>query len=854
MGSKLTTAIILMFVTGPLLLISGGSEGTELRMRTDLGRSDASFWGEDSSDHSGYSVAGAGDVNGDGYDDILIGAQYDDDGGTDAGQTYLILGKASGWAMDTDLSTASASFWGEDTGDRSGISVAGAGDVNGDGYDDFLIGASFDDDGGTNAGQTYLILGKATGWAMDTDLSTASASFWGEDIADVSGISVAGAGDVNGDGYDDILIGAYGDDDGGTDAGQTYLIRGKASGWAMDTDLSTAFASFWGENSNDNSGTCVAGAGDVNGDGFDDILIGVSGNDDNGPQAGQTYLILGSTIGWAVDTDLSTVSASFWGEDAGGLSGRSAAGAGDVNGDGYDDIVIGACYNHLGGSNAGLTYLVIGKASGWAMDTSLSTASASFTGEDQSDYSGYSVAGVGDVNGDGYDDILIGADGSDDGGTDAGQTYLVLSGVDPPGPRNLRYALSSATTRVTLNWDAPNSWAEPLYAYRIYRSTNGMDYQYLGFTPSSTRTYADNTVSIGVTYHYMVVADYDEGWENSGKAYLSLVCDRDMDSDGIGNLADIDDDGDGYPDHSDAFPLDNTEWMDSDWDGEGNEADKDDDNDGIADDDDTEPLNPMNGISLDMAALSSNLDDALFEIEGFFESMNSELHTINDTVLERIDELDLMVSAQLYQLGQLIYSVNASIQKRLDDLDSEMATFKSEMGSDLDEISTSIDGDRVESLEKIEDLMELISSLSVSFEGMNETILNEIDVGLGELSDGLGTSEGNVTALIGEMRERLVLFSGETSDGIQNVTNLMARMQELQALSDTAERIEDDLDALNDIQTGVGDIKKEQEDTNSGLSMNTVFMIMVMVLLIIAIVMLSLVLVRGGKQRKDSME
>jgi hypothetical protein len=126
--------------------------------------------------------------------------------------------------MDTDLSAADASFWGEDADDWSGRAVAGAGDVNGDAYDDLLIGAPLDEDGGSNAGQAYLVLGKATGWAMDTDLSAADASFWGEHAGDIAGLFVAGAGDVNGDGYDAALIGACGDDDGGTDAGQSYLV------------------------------------------------------------------------------------------------------------------------------------------------------------------------------------------------------------------------------------------------------------------------------------------------------------------------------------------------------------------------------------------------------------------------------------------------------------------------------------------------------------------------------------------------------------------------------------------------------------------------------------------------------
>jgi hypothetical protein len=266
-------------------------------MDFDLSNADASFWGEDADDCSARSVASAGDVNGDGRDDFLIGAYNDEDGGAAAGQTYLILGRAAAdWGMDFDLSNADASFWGEDAGDYSGWSVASAGDINGDGRDDFLIGAIYDDDGGSNAGQTYLILGRAAAdWGMDFDLSNADASFWGEDEYDYSGCSVASAGDVNGDGGDDFLIGANYDEDGGSMAGQTYLILGRAAAdWGMDFDLSNADASFWGQDADDRSGYSVASAGDVNGDGGDDFLIGAFYDEDGGSMAGQTYLWLGS--------------------------------------------------------------------------------------------------------------------------------------------------------------------------------------------------------------------------------------------------------------------------------------------------------------------------------------------------------------------------------------------------------------------------------------------------------------------------------------------------------------------------------------------------------------------------------
>ena len=146
------------------------------------------------------------------------------------GSLLLFPTVAYAFAPDTHLSSADASFIGEGAGDFSGWSVAGAGDVNNDGYDDFLIGARGDEDGGDAAGQTYLILGNpAAPWGMDYDLevSGADASFCGEAANDCSGSSVASAGDVDVDGCDDFLIGAPYNGEGEIDAGQTYLLLGE---------------------------------------------------------------------------------------------------------------------------------------------------------------------------------------------------------------------------------------------------------------------------------------------------------------------------------------------------------------------------------------------------------------------------------------------------------------------------------------------------------------------------------------------------------------------------------------------------------------------------------------------------
>jgi hypothetical protein len=414
-----TVVLVLVFT----IFIPATSVGLRYSMNTDTSNVDASFIGRASGDISGKSVAIVGDVNGDGYDDILIGAP--EAGYQNAGHTYLIFGKKKGWSIDSSLSDCDVTFTGDSWNRYAGYSVAGAGDFNGDGFDDILVGTPRFG-GASQYGEAFLILGKSSGWSDSSFSSGSEIDFHGEHDGDVAGSSVAGAGDVNGDGFDDILIGAPTNDDGGINSGKTYLIFGNSSGWDFDFPLSNANASFYGENASDKSGYTIASAGDVNGDGYDDILIGAPNNDDGGIESGKTYLIFGNSTGWAKNVNLSLAEASFIGGGPGDKSGYSVAGAGDVNNDGYDDILIGAYKNDSQGSDAGITYLFFGKPFGWAKNVSLSLANVSFTGEDSGDYSGYSVAAAGDVNDDGYDDILIAAPEDEDGDTKAGQCYLIL--------------------------------------------------------------------------------------------------------------------------------------------------------------------------------------------------------------------------------------------------------------------------------------------------------------------------------------------------------------------------------------------------------------------------------------------
>lgn len=220
----------------------------------DLSEVQTKFIGETAGDQLSFeSVSVVGDVNNDGYNDVLVGAYADDTGGTDAGAAYLIYGPISSFG-DFDLADADVKFIGENAGDYAGSSVA-VSDVNQDGYDDILVGAYTDDTGGSNAGAVYLIYGSAS-LTSSIDLSLANVKFIGEETNNVAGYSIYSDGDVNSDGYNDILIGAPNGDNG---LGAVYLFYTPVS-LSGEVDLSAADAKFSGEYMNDGTGISFSSA------------------------------------------------------------------------------------------------------------------------------------------------------------------------------------------------------------------------------------------------------------------------------------------------------------------------------------------------------------------------------------------------------------------------------------------------------------------------------------------------------------------------------------------------------------------------------------------------------------------
>jgi hypothetical protein len=440
--------------SGECYVVFGGAgvgAGGALELSSLNGANGFVINGIDGGDNSGYSVSGAGDANGDGVDDLIIGATGADPNGSYSGECYVVFGGAgvgAGGALELSSLNGANGFVinGIDAGDESGRSVSGAGDFNGDGAADLIIGATAADPNGTFSGESYMVFGGAgvgAGGVLELSSLNGANGFVinGIDVYDFSGSSASSAGDINGDGVDDLIIGATGADPNGSNSGESYVVFGGAgvgAGGVLELSSLNGANGFVinGIGGGDNSGISVSSAGDANGDGAADLIIGANYADPNGSFSGETYVVFGGAgVGAGGALEISSLNGAngfvINGIDAYDYSGRSVSGAGDVNGDGAADLIIGANKADPNGTASGESYVVFGGAgvgAGGVLELSSLNGANGFVlnGIDASDFSGSSVSGAGDVNGDGVDDLIIGAQLADPNGNFSGESYVVF--------------------------------------------------------------------------------------------------------------------------------------------------------------------------------------------------------------------------------------------------------------------------------------------------------------------------------------------------------------------------------------------------------------------------------------------
>ncbi len=335
----------------------------------------------------GWSVASAGDVNGDGFSDVIVGARQYDNGETDEGAAFVYHGSFFGLSTTPDWTAES-----NQAGAEFGISVASAGDVNGDGFSDVIVGAWYFDNSQTDEGAAFVYHGSALGLNTTADWTTYGgvANAW-------YGFFVASAGDVNNDGFSDVIVGApnY------LNQGAAYAYYGSSSGLNTVADWFTTVTV-----SNALYGRSVASAGDVNGDGYSDVIVGSNGFTNTFTGEGAAFVYHGSALG--LNTSAAWVT---YGNQTQARYGVSVASAGDVNGDGFSDVIVGAWGFDAINGNEGAAFVWCGSANGvnsGVNGTPVNAAWAAF-GSQVGMELGSSVASAGDVNGDGFSDVIVGA-------------------------------------------------------------------------------------------------------------------------------------------------------------------------------------------------------------------------------------------------------------------------------------------------------------------------------------------------------------------------------------------------------------------------------------------------------------
>jgi len=370
----------------------------------------------------GYDLAQVGDVNGDTFDDLLVGARSNDTLGRNSGAAYLFLGREDGWDTEMDASDADASFLGQNTYARVGTQVSGGGDMDGDGYAEFLIAGDLSDyenkDESKGTGRAYLMYGGVDRWALNTSTANADAWFDGPSDDAYAGRGFA-TGDFDGDGTRDLAVGApYAN----TYKGGVYVLSHGNDRFDDAYALADASINLSGESTYDTFGWTVA-AGDITGDGVDELIVGSPLSDSSYNEAGTVYIYAGGAGFFDGEPERLTTLQGAWDDEQ---LGTGLDVGPDTNGDGIGDMVVGSIqsYKRLV-TKGGRSWLVHGReASAWPDVFELEDANAVVYGNSVNDYVGDANA-LADLDGDGQAELLIGTGYFEVGdSTDAGGIFV----------------------------------------------------------------------------------------------------------------------------------------------------------------------------------------------------------------------------------------------------------------------------------------------------------------------------------------------------------------------------------------------------------------------------------------------